>query len=279
MLGEIENTGGAKFAYTWGADGLVSRRNLRDSVTEWYHFGAQGETRAITNIAGQVISTYSYDAYGNPFCSSEPGETNPFKYGGKVGYYSEGGAGLILAGARWYSPNLRRWISRDPIRYEGGVHLYEYVGGRPVRYIDPSGLGPIEWMVDMLVNLGEGVTGGYVEIPRRYLGEFLNGESDFPIVSDTPAARLGDVAGEVVLGGLCGGLAGRALGRVSYLKKFRFINSNRYLRVGPGRMPANGGLRAGTNVPRIAIGPDRPNLPAWWQRRRHIDLRIRPFDR
>jgi len=33
-----------------------------------------------------------------------------------------------------------RWFTHDPIGYEGGTNLYEYVGGNPIRYVDPSGL-------------------------------------------------------------------------------------------------------------------------------------------
>ena len=46
----------------------------------------------------------------------------------------------MLATYRWYSPELGRWLSRDPIGYEGGVNLYEYVKGRVVIYLDPRGL-------------------------------------------------------------------------------------------------------------------------------------------
>lgn len=48
------------------------------------------------------------------------------------------------------------------------------------------------------------------------------------------------------------------------------LNSNRYLRIGPGRMPANGPLPASTNAPRVSIGSG-PGNP-------HIDLRIRGID-
>lgn len=50
----------------------------------------------------------------------------------------------------------------------------------------------------------------------------------------------------------------------------RLLNSNRYLRIGPGRMPSNGSLPAGPKVPRMSIGKG-PGNP-------HIDLRVRPFD-
>jgi hypothetical protein len=39
-----------------------------------------------------------------------------------------------------YSVELGRFVSRDPIGYVGGTNLYGYVGGRPTRFIDPSGL-------------------------------------------------------------------------------------------------------------------------------------------
>lgn len=48
------------------------------------------------------------------------------------------------------------------------------------------------------------------------------------------------------------------------------LNSNRYFRIGPDRMPANGPLPASTNAPRISIGPG-PGNP-------HIDLRVRGID-
>jgi len=43
-------------------------------------------------------------------------------------------------GNRFYHPPLGRWVSRDPIGYEGGVNLYEYVGGMPCNSLDPYGL-------------------------------------------------------------------------------------------------------------------------------------------
>ncbi len=65
---------------------------------------------------------------------------NPFRYGGKFGYYTDTDTGLQLAGARWYSPNAFRWLSRDPIHYKPGDNLGGYVMGNPVKYADPSGL-------------------------------------------------------------------------------------------------------------------------------------------
>jgi uncharacterized protein RhaS with RHS repeats len=43
--------------------------------------------------------------------------------------------------ARWYDPQHGRFISEDPIGFEGGdINLYGYVGNHPIDESDPSGL-------------------------------------------------------------------------------------------------------------------------------------------
>jgi hypothetical protein len=40
-----------------------------------------------------------------------------------------------------YSPSQARWISEDPIRFDGGdPNLYRFVGNDPINAVDPSGL-------------------------------------------------------------------------------------------------------------------------------------------
>lgn len=142
LIGEV-TAGTPSYAYTWGTGGLVSQRGIVTNQSLWYHFGPQGESRQLTNAAGLVVDGYSYDGYGRPNSSSGI-DFNPFKYGGRVGYYSEGLSGIMLATQRWYSPQLSRWASRDPIGYEGGENLYGYVAARPTRFLDPEGLNSIE---------------------------------------------------------------------------------------------------------------------------------------
>ena len=148
LLGEVTN-GVPSAIYTWGEDGLVSERVLQKTNTGttaksyWYHFGPQGETRLLTDSTGIVVASYAYTAYG--VAGQTTGTVaNPFRYGGKYGYYADGPNGLMLCGHRWYSPSLTRWLSRDPIEYKGGENLYGYCGGNPVGSSDPTGFDPIE---------------------------------------------------------------------------------------------------------------------------------------
>jgi hypothetical protein len=43
-------------------------------------------------------------------------------------------------GQAYYDPGIQRWINRDPIKEEGGVNLYGYVGNEPTLMIDALGL-------------------------------------------------------------------------------------------------------------------------------------------
>jgi len=42
--------------------------------------------------------------------------------------------------ARYYDPQIGRFISEDPIGFGGGMKFYSYVKNNPAKYVDPSGL-------------------------------------------------------------------------------------------------------------------------------------------
>jgi hypothetical protein len=50
------------------------------------------------------------------------------------------GNGLFYMWARYYDPEVGRFISKDPIGFLGGLNLYTYTGNNPVNWIDPMGL-------------------------------------------------------------------------------------------------------------------------------------------
>ena len=60
----------------------------------------------------------------------------------------------VNSGRRFYSPELGRWLSRDPIGEEGGLLLYAFVGNNAQDNADPLGLklgwedGEITWTDD-----------------------------------------------------------------------------------------------------------------------------------
>ena len=46
---------------------------------------------------------------------------------------------VVISGYRYYSPELGRWLNRDPIGEKGGMNLLNYVINNPINYIDPIG--------------------------------------------------------------------------------------------------------------------------------------------
>jgi RHS repeat-associated protein len=125
---ELNNDGTVKALTTWGANGLVSRRV--GPVTTWYLYDPQGNAANIINATGAVLFNCGYDAYGQPYGNAT---MLTYGYGAQYGYWRDSEAStadnLLLCTYRWYDPATARWLTRDPIGYEGGSNLYGYVGG------------------------------------------------------------------------------------------------------------------------------------------------------
>ena len=86
-----------------------------------------------------VTDSYRYTAYGRQL-NITGSSINPYRYGGRYGYYTDLNLKVIAAGQRYYAPELYRWLTRDPIKYDGGDNVYAYVKGNPVKFVDPDGL-------------------------------------------------------------------------------------------------------------------------------------------
>jgi RHS repeat-associated protein len=79
----------------------------------------------------------SYDSFGNVIGSSGS-LTNPFQYTGRE---FDAETNLQFSRARYYNPVAGRFVSEDPIRFDGdGANFYGYVSNNPVNFVDPSGL-------------------------------------------------------------------------------------------------------------------------------------------
>ncbi len=105
----------------------------------YYHADGLGSITTLTNHMGMTIQKYDYDAFGNIKCTPFPQWIKqPYMYTGRE-YDTE--TGLYYYRARYYDPQTGRFITRDPIGFDGGdYNLYNYVGANPVNFVDPLGL-------------------------------------------------------------------------------------------------------------------------------------------
>ena len=101
---------------------------------------ALGSTVALTDSIGAVPTSYTYAPFGATSLSGSATDS-AFDYTGR----EDDGTGLKYYRARYYHPGLQRFVSEDPMEFDGGgVNLYVYVANNPIMLIDPLGL-KVNW--------------------------------------------------------------------------------------------------------------------------------------
>jgi RHS repeat-associated protein len=121
----VERQGGVVTAvYSYG-NALVARNGevvLSDGL---------GTTRATVDGVQAITSTLTTEAFGNAV-AQWGSSANPYRFAGAWGYRDDGDAGLLHVGARYYDPQVGRFISRDAVLSE---HPYLYCEHEPVNSI------------------------------------------------------------------------------------------------------------------------------------------------
>jgi len=98
-----------------------------------------GSVRRVLAQNGTEIAALSYDSYGNPLSATgtQPNAADRFAFAGREW---DSDTRLYYNRARYYDSELGRFISADPIGFEGGdFNLYRYTANRPVSATDPLG--------------------------------------------------------------------------------------------------------------------------------------------
>jgi RHS repeat-associated protein len=105
----------------------------------YYLTDALGSTVGLADPSGTVATSYTYEPFGRTTVSGTA-STNPFRFTGRE-EDSTGALALYHYRARYYSPSLQRFLTKDPIGHAGGdANLYGYVGNAPTVWTDPEGL-------------------------------------------------------------------------------------------------------------------------------------------
>jgi RHS repeat-associated protein len=102
----------------------------------YYHNDHLGNVKAVTDIHGTMVWSADYTAFGNRFkINAIDGFEQEF---GQTGKEYDPDVELYYFNARWYDPELGRFISEDPAK--DGSNWYIYCGNNPLVFIDPTGL-------------------------------------------------------------------------------------------------------------------------------------------
>ena len=163
-------------------------------------------------MISNIIDTFKYDTYGR--MTEHIGDNFIiFGYNGRDGVVTDKN-GLIYMRARYYSPEMRRFVNADivPGEISNAITLnrYAYANGNPVSNVDPTGYFGIITL--MLIGAGIGaLVGGVGSVVGQKVESDAKGEEfDLDVgelVSDT---LWGAVDGAISFSPL--GLAGKFIG-------------------------------------------------------------------
>ncbi len=145
---EVDPNGSVLARYSQGLNIDEPLAMLRGS-TSYYQADGLGSVTSLSNAAGALAQTYTFDSFGKQTAASGS-LTNTFRYTGRE---SDVETGLYYYRARYYDPGIGRFLAEDP-NDQGtlgeATNLYRYAENSPTNYGDPYGLftmksGRVPW--------------------------------------------------------------------------------------------------------------------------------------
>jgi RHS repeat-associated protein len=138
---DVDDLAAAQDAYIAG-----TRTGGEKTIFRYYTSDHLGGTTHVTDSIGDLVSHQRYHAYGK--VTERSGQTPQRGYIGRD-LEADQDLGLIRMGARYYAPEVGRWITPDPLIGQSPKlmvekvlesNLYSYGANNPVVNLDPSGL-------------------------------------------------------------------------------------------------------------------------------------------
>ena len=244
-----QDDGDNRLIFYYGIDGLAGFSI--NGVEYTYKKNIQNDITGIYDTNGNQLVKYVYDAWGNHktfvlyqgnFVDiSLENDYNDDNYQGKVqlatlnpfryrSYYFDEETGLYYLNARYYDPEIGRFINADSISILSeskdlfnGLNLFVYCGNNPVSNIDDSGEKWWEWLIIAFVAVVVVVatvaitiaTGGVATtmLIGAGIGAFIGGTTS--VVSQLASGQefnWGQFILDVVFGSITGLIGGSALG-------------------------------------------------------------------
>lgn len=125
-------------------------------TTTYLHTDALGSVVAASNDQGALLWRKQYSPYGVQIDSDDDDEAQSY-----TGKQHDTSTGLTYYGARYYDPEIGRFMGADPASVLGHIesnpmmfNRYAYANNNPYRYVDPDGrIALIPWVIGGIATL------------------------------------------------------------------------------------------------------------------------------
>jgi RHS repeat-associated protein len=180
--------GNQTFHYLYGLN--VDQVLAQDSPSGmvWALADRLGSIDTLTDKDGVVVDKRTFDSFGRVLSETNPSVS--FRYG-YTGRERDLESGLDYYRARYYDPNVGRFISVDPLGFGAGdTNLYRYVGNSSTLATDPTGLfslddlgnyayGGLENTDKFVAGFADKLTGGYTtKLRNEWYGDRVAGQHE-----------------------------------------------------------------------------------------------------
>ncbi len=138
VLLQTDGAGTTLAKYDYGPDRLLSLEQVTEGE-QFYHFDALGSVVNLSKPDGSLQARYQYDAWGNERATTGS-SWNRFAF---TGHEKDEETGLYYFKARFYDPQLGRFLSQDgylgEVENAPSLHRYLYAYANPTVWIDLTG--------------------------------------------------------------------------------------------------------------------------------------------
>ncbi len=146
---------GEHYEAIYDETGAIQAKFLRGVVVDeivngYYYDGAGAKTNytfhhdhlqsvvGLSGHNGDPEQTVTYGPFGEQL-STSGSSPNMLGYTGRE---LDSETGLYYYRARYYDPEIGRFLNEDPLGFEAGINFYAYCSNNPINFNDPDGLDP-----------------------------------------------------------------------------------------------------------------------------------------